>query len=109
MILGGAINDAKMRSSTSDFQTLINYHFTLVKEEWKIPRFEGEKWVESVKPCSHMRNKTSSATEAIPVLTDWPAYESHKLLEPDRVKLTRSIFFFLGGGGWGECVRLVLR
>ena len=41
MILGGAIKDAKM-SSTSDFQTLINYHFTLVKEEWKIPRFEGE-------------------------------------------------------------------
>ena len=88
MILGGAIKDAKIRGSPSDFHTLIKYHFTLVKEEWKIPRFEGEEWVESVKPCSHMRNKKSSATEAIPVLTDWPAYESHKLLEPDRVKVT---------------------
>ena len=48
-----------------------------------------------------MRNKTSSATEAIPVLPDWPAYESHKLLEPDRVKLTSSIQGGGGGGGGG--------
>lgn len=51
MILGGAIKDAKMRSSSSDFQTLIKYYFPLVKEEWKIPRFEGEEWVGSVKPA----------------------------------------------------------
>lgn len=48
--------------------------------------------MESVKPGSQMRNKKSWVTEAIPVLTDWPAYESHKLLEPDRVKLTSSIW-----------------
>ena len=39
--------------------------------------------MESVKSGSHMRNRKSWATEAIPVLTDWSAYESHKLLEPD--------------------------
>ena len=39
--------------------------------------------MESVKSGSHMRNRKSWATEAIPVLTDWPAYESHKLLEAD--------------------------
>ena len=42
MILGGAIKDAKMRSSPSDFQTLIKCYATLMKEEWKILRFERE-------------------------------------------------------------------
>ena len=42
MILRGAIKDAKMRSSWSDVQTLIKYYFTLVREEWRIARFEGE-------------------------------------------------------------------
>ena len=85
-----------MRSSPSDFQTLIKCYATLMKEEWKILRFEREecRWrVLSVDLTQlHMRNKKSWATEAIPVLTDWPVYESHELLEPDRVKLTSSIW-----------------
>ena len=42
LILGGAIKDAKMRSSSSDFQTLIKYYLTLVKEEGEIACYEGE-------------------------------------------------------------------
>ena len=48
-------------------------------ESGKLLDLKEKSAVESVKPGSHMRNKKSSTTETILVITDWPAYESHKL------------------------------
>ena len=57
---------------------------TLVREEWKIARFEGEECRWRVLSLDLICGTGKPwATEAIPVLTDWPAYESHKLLESD--------------------------